>query len=161
MVSKQLRRHQTAGGEATGAEGNVSSSHEAVLEHQCGLNRLGEDEKTRRKKARRDSDSTGDDEENDEEGEREDLLECPTRYGNQLGDLPDSERVFPAPTSHVASLNRELKALETRYFRTRLNLEKATEKVSAAVRIVLNHSYDRYSSSLLILFPRMISFVGR
>ncbi|KAL7693950.1 hypothetical protein Plhal304r1_c003g0013551 [Plasmopara halstedii] len=46
---------------------------------------------------------------------------------NQLGEQ-NLERLLPAPTSHVASLNKELKVLETRYFRTRLGLEKTSEK---------------------------------
>ncbi|TMW60050.1 hypothetical protein Poli38472_000092 [Pythium oligandrum] len=49
---------------------------------------------------------------------------------NQWGDL-DAElqaTVVPGSTSQVAVLNRELKALEVRYFRTRLQLEKITEK---------------------------------
>ncbi|KAE9340416.1 hypothetical protein PF008_g11120 [Phytophthora fragariae] len=128
MVSKQLRRHQTEGGQATGAD---NGSHRAVPEHQCTVTRVGGDEKTRRRRARSEAEfsgSNGEEQEDDEEEEIEDSLQLPTRYGNQLGELPDSERVFPAPTSHVAALNRELKALETRYFRTRLNLEKATEK---------------------------------
>ncbi|TYZ61837.1 hypothetical protein PybrP1_000949 [[Pythium] brassicae (nom. inval.)] len=45
---------------------------------------------------------------------------------NQLGD--DAERTPPHMTSRLASLNRELKALEVRYFRTRLQLEKSMDK---------------------------------
>lgn len=51
---------------------------------------------------------------------------------NQMGDL-DADRTTPAHAmSRIAALNRELKALEVRYFRTRLQLEKSMEKVRAA-----------------------------
>lgn len=48
---------------------------------------------------------------------------------NQLLCELDSDRVFPHSTSRIAALNRELKALEVRYFRTRMQLEKSMEKV--------------------------------
>lgn len=47
--------------------------------------------------------------------------------GNQFGE--DLDRVPPHMTSRLAALNRELKALEVRYFRTRLQLEKSMDKV--------------------------------
>lgn len=50
------------------------------------------------------------------------------QFGTQLVDV-DSDRVAPHMTSRLAALNRELKALEVRYFRTRLQLEKSMEKV--------------------------------
>lgn len=50
------------------------------------------------------------------------------QFGAQLGDV-DSDRVAPHMTSQLAALNRELKALEVRFFRTRLQLEKSMEKV--------------------------------
>lgn len=104
MVSKQMR-----GGQATGADSSVND--EAVPDQA-----YGKDQRRRSK--------------SDEEDKKDNLneLRVPDHFGNQQGELADSERVFPAPTSHVAALNRELKSLETRYFRTRLNLEKVTEK---------------------------------
>ncbi|GAB9477601.1 hypothetical protein Gpo141_00014704, partial [Globisporangium polare] len=50
------------------------------------------------------------------------------QFGAQLGDVDLSDRVAPHMTSRLAALNRELKALEVRYFRTRLQLEKSMEK---------------------------------
>lgn len=40
-----------------------------------------------------------------------------------------TESIFPPQNSQIATLNREMKALEVRYFRTRLLLEKTTDKV--------------------------------
>ncbi|KAL3670018.1 hypothetical protein V7S43_005390 [Phytophthora oleae] len=107
MVSKQMQDGQAARG---------SVSDEAVLDQDCSVGKPGKDQKRRSKP--------------DEEEDEDELsaLRVPDRFGNQQGELVDSERVFPAPTSHVAALNRELKSLETRYFRTRLNLEKIMEK---------------------------------
>lgn len=51
-----------------------------------------------------------------------------TNQFGQLGD-GDADRAAPHMTSRLAALNRELKALEVRYFRTRLQLEKSMEKV--------------------------------
>lgn len=131
MVSKQMRRHQTAGGQTSGAERNVNSGgHDGVPDQAYSTEKLGKGQTRRRRRTSKEelSDSVGEDDD-DEEEKNENALRFPDRFGNQLGELGDSERVFPAPTSHVASLNRELKALETRYFRTRLSLEKVTEKV--------------------------------
>lgn len=46
----------------------------------------------------------------------------------------DAEQMAPHMTSSLASLNRELKVLEVRYFRTRLQLEKSMDKVRRVLR---------------------------
>ena len=61
----------------------------------------------------------------------------PSSKGNGTNDetqaepsrVPNTEAIIPPQNSQVAVLNREIKALEVRYFRTRLLLEKTTEKV--------------------------------
>jgi hypothetical protein len=122
-----MRCPHTAGGQATGAEINACSGRRAALPDQDSpVKKLARDP-TRRRSIVVGKAHLSDSAEEDEDGE--DAPRLAHHCGNQLGELADSERVFPAPTSHVASLNRELKALETRYFRTRLSLEKATEKV--------------------------------
>ncbi|KAG2530083.1 hypothetical protein JM18_002506 [Phytophthora kernoviae] len=127
MVSKQMRRHQTAGGQATGAEGIKSSKGRTTT-----LTKFFEKTQAGKRGCTLDEAELTDGEDEDAENELDEdgsSLQFPIRLGNQLGELAtDSERVFPAPSSHVASLNRELKALETRYYRTRLHLEKSTEK---------------------------------
>nr|CCA20278.1 conserved hypothetical protein [Albugo laibachii Nc14] len=60
----------------------------------------------------------------------------PSSKGNGTNDetqaepsrVPNTEAIIPPQNSQVAVLNREIKALEVRYFRTRLLLEKTTEK---------------------------------
>lgn len=125
MVSKLMRRHQTAGGQSTGAE-DVRTSRNSPLQ-EAASTKTGS--KTGKHRELPDAAELSSEEDGDDDGVSDDVHRLSSRYGNQLGDLaPDSDRVFPAPSSHVASLNRELKALETRYFRTRLHLEKATDK---------------------------------
>ncbi|KAG7389079.1 hypothetical protein PHYPSEUDO_011348 [Phytophthora pseudosyringae] len=161
MVSKQMRCHQTAGGQATGAE-NIGSSgvHEAVPDQDYSVEKLGGGRRRRSRPVGKAelSNSAREDEAEDEE----DDVQFPNHLGNQSGELADSERVFPAPTSHVASLNRELKALETRYFRTRLSLEKATEKngqLRREMKKVAGHSakQEREISKLRHLIDRIQS----
>jgi len=111
-----MRCHQTAGGRATGAEINGCSGSRAAIPHQdTSEKKLAKDQTRRRSRPAGKADVTDSAGEDDIEDE-DNAARLPHRYGNQLGELADSERVFPAPTSHVASLNRELKVLETRYF---------------------------------------------
>ncbi|RLN54543.1 hypothetical protein BBJ28_00020122 [Nothophytophthora sp. Chile5] len=129
MVSK-LMRHQTAGGQATGAEAaggdrlsrTRGRSGRGVGELQTGKHCVIRDV------VGTEIDGAELDEQCDDDEDESEPVRPLAARGNQLGELADSERVFPAPTSHVAALNRELKALEVRYFRTRLHLEKKTEK---------------------------------
>jgi hypothetical protein len=66
----------------------------------------------------------------DEEEEYDDMTnQEQLNVGINVDGLIESETIYPPATSQVEQLNRELKALETRYFRTRLQLEKATSKV--------------------------------
>ncbi|KAG7399695.1 hypothetical protein PHYBOEH_008202 [Phytophthora boehmeriae] len=127
MVSKQMRHHQTAGGQATGVE-DIKSNKRRLRT----LTKIFEKIQPENRVCALDGAelTDGDDEgAEDELDEDESSLQFFTRFGNQQGELAtDAERVFPAPSSVVASLNRELKVLETRYYRTRLHLEKSTEK---------------------------------
>ncbi|OQR98563.1 hypothetical protein ACHHYP_08318 [Achlya hypogyna] len=47
--------------------------------------------------------------------------------------IPETDAVFPAPSSCIANLNKQLRELETRYHRTRVQLEKTTLKVRKGV----------------------------
>lgn len=102
IVSKQMRHHDAASSQAINGGISVDSKN-------------GQD-------------GRGVGRDRDKGGEQEESLQSCTGSSNLFLRDEDSERVFPAPTSHVALLNKELKALETRYFRTRLGLEKTTAK---------------------------------
>ncbi|KAL4085588.1 hypothetical protein PRIC1_014924 [Phytophthora ramorum] len=162
MVSKQTRCHQTAGGQSTGTESNANGGHGAVRDEDFSVQKTRKDRTRRRARTPNAvvlSESSG---EEQEDGENESSPQVSNRFGNQLGELADSERVFPAPSSQVASLNRELKALETRYFRTRLSLEKATEKngqLRRDMKKVAGHStkQEREISKLRHLIDRIQS----
>ncbi|RLN73167.1 hypothetical protein BBJ28_00011066 [Nothophytophthora sp. Chile5] len=135
-------QHQTAGGQATGAEA-AGGDRLSRTRGRTGR-RIGELQTGKhcviRDAVGTEVDGAELDEQYDDDDEDEDESETARPLavrGNQPGELADSERVFPAPTSHVAALNRELKALEVRYFRTRLHLEKKTEKVSNSIVFLL------------------------
>ncbi|KAG6962408.1 hypothetical protein JG688_00008620 [Phytophthora aleatoria] len=156
VVSKQMRCQETAGGQARGTESSVNCGESEAVPDQ--VKQFGKQQSRRgRPLSKADSESAEDEEEEEEEED----LRVASRFSNQL-ELADSERVFPAPTSHVASLNKELKALETRYFRTRLTLEKVTEKndqLRCQMRKVIKHNtrQEREISKLRHLIDRIQS----
>ncbi|ETP45597.1 hypothetical protein F442_08006 [Phytophthora nicotianae P10297] len=144
MVSKQMRCRDKTGDQAVDETPNEDCSD--CKKQQRRRSTVGKEEE---------SDSDEDGEEDDDD------LRVSTRCGNQL-ELADSERVFPPPTSQVASLNKELKALETRYFRTRLTLEKVREKndqLRCEMKKVIKHNtkHEREISKLRHLIDRIQS----
>ncbi|RHZ00113.1 hypothetical protein DYB37_003586 [Aphanomyces astaci] len=57
--------------------------------------------------------------------------------------LPETEVRYPASTSSVASLNKHMRELEVRYHRTRLNLERATQKTESVQKEIRRLRVDK------------------
>ncbi|RQM28576.1 hypothetical protein B5M09_007913 [Aphanomyces astaci] len=57
--------------------------------------------------------------------------------------LPETEVRYPASTSSVASLNKHMRELEVRYHRTRLNLERATQKTEGVQKEIRRLRVDK------------------
>ncbi|GMF41843.1 unnamed protein product [Phytophthora fragariaefolia] len=121
MVSKHLRRHQSTGGQATGTESNATSSHRAGPDHLCTVNTS---KKARRSSVRVETElsDSAEGEGDDEDELSEDSLQFGTRYGNQLGEIPDSERIDRIQAERkqleVQAINNRdyVKKIEHRFF---------------------------------------------